>query len=333
MEISAKSFDPSWRKAMSDDNNVFESACLLNLTVGMPGNSKRVNNASVLHEDDGNKVDHNWISVSKRLLDSKEFDNIKRVVGQWKRYLERKCIVARGGAGADKPALRRFLKSGVYVLPLGLVAEVDKQINQYKGEFDEAVEAFLEVYPRLRDEAKDKLRELFDVQDYPPPEALKRAFYADVAYLNVSTPKALENISADIFKREQEQAKRQWAEASQEIKQVLRTGFQGLVDFMVDALKPPGSGEKQKQFRGATVSRITEFLEDFGSKNIVNDDELAALVEQAKGLLEGQDVESIQKAAKDEDWRSDMADKFSKIKEELDPLVGEVLERRILIED
>lgn len=316
----------------NDFENPLENAVLANISVGMPGNSRRVKDDSALRSGDGS-ADHEWLSLSKKLIASEEFDAVKKVVGQLKRYLERKCIAPRGGTGSDRPALRRFLKSGVYVLPLGLVAEVDAIIQDYKKQFNIAVEDFLEAYPNLRDAAQDKLRNLFDAQDYPPPEVLKRAFYIDSFYLNVTTPKALENISAELFKREQENAKRQWAEASLEIKQVLRTGFQELVDWMVDALKPTEEGDKPKQFRGARVSKILEFLEDFSAKNIVGDEELSGLVDQAKAILEGQDIESIQKAAKDDDWRADMADKFTEIKKSLDPLVGEVLERQVIIEE
>jgi soluble cytochrome b562 len=315
---------------MNEADNIWDKALLASVTISIPGNSRRVDVESVL--SDKTTFDHDWVTSSKRLLDAKEFDDIRTIVGRLKRMLERRCIVAKGGPGADKPALRRFLKSGVYVLPLGLVAEVDAEIQAYRDEFNAAVEKFLDVYPRLRDEAKAKLGDLFDVADYPPVEALKRSFAIDVSYLNVSTPKALESVSREIFQREQEQAKKQWAEASAEIRQVLRTGFEGVVSWMVDALKPAQEGERQKQFRGASIQRLLEFLNDFEAKNLTQDSDLADLVAKTKALLDGEDIESIQKASKSDDWRTDMAEKFGEIKESLEPLLSEPAERLITLE-
>ena len=298
-----------------------DNAVLLNLTVRVPGNSKRVPTEGVVGDGDL-CADQNWISVSKRLLESAEFDGVRRILGQMKRWLERKCIVPRAVAGRE-PALRRFLKSGVYVLPIGLVAEVDEQIQWFKLDFAEAVDKFLEVYPRLRDAAQEKLKGLFDPLDYPPPETLRRSFSIESSYLTVGTPQALQNVSAEIFKREQEKAQKQWAEASVEIRQVLRAGLQDLVTWMADTLKPGEPGKRQKAFRGSQVEKLMEACGDFGAKDITNDTELAAVVEKIKGILGGESVESLQSAAKDESWRSKMAESFASVKADLEPLVEE----------
>jgi hypothetical protein len=311
---------------VNDTENVFEKSILLNITVAMPGSSRKIEADSVVETD----ADHDWLSVSKRLFESKEFDKVRTVVGRMKRYLERKCVVPKGKAG-DKPALRRFLKSGVYVLPLALVAEVDEAINNFKAEFELAKQEFLSVYPTLRESAKEKLKGLFNDTDYPDQETLNRAFYVDSSYLNVSTPVALTRISSEIFKREQEQAKEKWAEASLEIRQVLRSGFAGLVDWMVSTLTPTDG--RKKQFRGSTAERLLEFLSDFEGKNLTSDAELGDLVSRAKGILEGQDVESLQRAAKDDEFRANTAKAFAEIKEALDPLVESQASRMIDLPD
>lgn len=315
---------------MSEPVNALDNAVLLNLSIGMPGNSKRVQAESVLAEGEASP-EHSWLSVSKRLLDSKEFDAIRTVTGLMKRYVTRKCIVAKA-QGGEKPALRRFIKSGVYVLPVGLVSEVDAKLGEFKDEFSQAVEKFLEAYPALREEAKVKLKGVFDAQDYPPVEAVRRAFYVDVGYLSISTPKALESISAELFAREQEKAKKQWSEASQEIKLAMRAGLQELVSWMADTLKPtPGS--RQKAFRASGVERLMEFCQDFASKDIVGDAQLADLVVKVKDILGGADVESLQKSAKSDDWREEMSQKFDEVKTELQPLVEEAAGRVITLED
>ena len=309
--------------------DIFAQAVLLNLSLSVPGNSKKIESDGVLRSD-SDSPDTQWVSVSKKLLDSKEFDAIKTVVGRLKRYLGRKCIVPQG-KGSAKPAMRKFLKSGVYLLPIPLVTEVDSEIASAKALFLAAVEAFLAVYPALAEAAKDKLHGAWSQDDYPPVEALRAAFALEASYLNVSTPKSLERISIAIFQREQEQAQKQWAEASKEVRQVLRLGFQDLVDWMVSTLQPTDG--RKKQFRGSTAEKLLEFVTDFSGKNLTNDAELESLVAKAKDILGGADVESLKLSSKDDEFRTNTAKAFSEIKEALDPLVERGPARMIILED
>ena len=316
---------------MAEDTmqEAFSASILLNLSVRMPGNAKKVSDESAL-ADGEQHADHSWLALSKRLIDAEEFDAIKTVTGRMKRFLERKCIVAKGKKGS-RPAISKFIKPGIYILPLGLVAEVDAELEVFKREFAEARDKFIEAYPYLQEAAREKLKDLYNQEDYPDADTLKDAFAIEYSYMNVTTPKALEAISAEIFRREQAQAEKQWSEATEEIRMVLRTGFQQLVDWMVEVLSQTEDGERRKSFRESSAGRMMDFLEDFSAKNITKDSELAALIEKAKDLLDGQDPRTMKRDIKKEDWRDAMLDKFSELKTELEPLVQNARVRQIIL--
>lgn len=50
-------------------------------------------------------------------------------------------------------------------------------------------------------------------------------------------------------------------------------------------------------------------------------------------ILECNDVADLKKLSKDADWRAEMVQKFGEIKDKLDPLVEELAERQITLED
>jgi hypothetical protein len=64
------------------------------------------------------------------------------------------------------------------------------------------------------------------------------------------------------------------------------------VDALVDKLTPKPDGTKKKL---VGVDRLLEFLDTFSKKDVADDEQLRALVEEVRGLLNGQDIAQLRK--------------------------------------
>jgi hypothetical protein len=73
-----------------------------------------------------------------------------------------------------------------------------------------------------------------------------------------------------------------------------------------------------------------EWLELFSKRNVLGDAELAEMVEQAKGVLEGVDVKDLRNDGK---FRADIGQQMVEVKERLDSLLVNAPSRKISFDD
>jgi len=184
------------------------------------------------------------------------------------------------------------------------------------------------VYPELVEGARARLRTLFDVRDYPPVETVRAAFGFSWRYITFRVPETLVAIDRAMFEREREKAAQHWAEAAAAIQALLRANMVELVAHMVERLTP-NADEKQKVFKGSTVSNLSEFLRDFDARNIVDDQELAAVVARARELLDGVDPSTLRDSG---EVRAAVHSGFARIQRQLDVMVTNRPARRIILE-
>lgn len=286
----------------------------LDLIIGKPSAQRTVKSNRFRHTQ-GN-VDPDSLNVSKKLLNSKEFKAINTIDGKMGVYLR-------------KTALPSFLRRGIYLLSLDLVDQVDMVITDYKGVREEAINAFISVYPSLIEEDKTKLGPEFNSEDYPTPEMLRTAFYVSARYISLETPDKLENVNATIFKREKERVSQMWDSAADNIKDLLRYSFQELLDKMVTALRPAEDGGKKK-FRTSTANNLLEFMATFDPRNITNDEELAALVTKCKGILGAGNPDLLRR---DKDLKEQTYTALAEVKAQVDAMAIVKPRRKIKLEE
>jgi hypothetical protein len=92
-----------------------------------------------------------------------------------------------------------------------------------------------------------------------------------------------------------------------------------LVNHLVEVLTPDDDG-KPRKFHATTVSKLTDFLENFAIRNVTDDKVLASIVDSAKSLLSGVDVKDLRG---NEAIRDNVQKSFAMVKECLDGLVQE----------
>ena len=280
------------------DFDLSKSSVILSLSMRRAGNRRRVSSSRV--EVD---ADRDAISVSKELLASDEFKRIESFDGAVRKWVYSRALPNEG-----------TLRGGTYRLPTALVAEVDAQLQVFEGQRSDLIEGFLEVYPERREEARERLRTLFDERDYPDVIDVRMAFRFDYRYMSFQVPGALESISADLLRREMEKAKIDVATEADEIKNALRASFAELLEHATTRLGVDKG--KKRRFGGSMIERMSEFLNYFGARNIIGDDELATLVERARKVMSG--VENPSDLRTDDDLRRKVRQSLTRIKREMD---------------
>lgn len=299
---------------MTTTQNIAERTVCLQLSIGRPGTRAKVD--PDLFETD---ADMSMLHISKDIFDSTELQNVRRLDGQARAYIRSIAL--------PSPLLR----GGVHLVPIELVPEIDKKLEEYHEKRRDLVKLFLKAY-RAKDglvaQAKKRLKDLFDEDDYPSAARLENAFTWSHIYISFDTPSNLKGVSKAFFEREKKKAESRWAQAADEVQLLLRAEMKSLVDKMVDKLTPEEG--KRKAFRGANVDNLADFLTKFDFRNVTDDDELSKLVKQTRALLKGVDVETIRK---EEAVRESVRKGFDELKTKLDGLAGERPKRRIRFED
>lgn len=254
---------------MSDLN---ESSILLLMRFSKPGNRRKVSSGMV--EVDADKT---AISVGKELLDSKELTDINSFDGMVRRWVYARSLPSG------------VLKEGVYRLPLTLVDEVDNNLKVFSGQRGDLVNVFLDVYPIKVEEARSRLRILYDASDYPPVDEVGAAFDFQWRYLALGIP---ENISSVLIKEQRQKAAQDLETEMDEIRLALRTAFADLVSHAAAALTT-GPDNKPKIFRDSLVKNLDQFFQYFEARNLTQDKDLENLVEQARSIMEGVSPEDL----------------------------------------
>lgn len=251
------------------------------------------------------QADKESLNVQKILMKSKSLDKLKSIRGLVNREVGRIAVPVS------------HFRRGTYLLPVQLVELMEKRLNKLALDWERNVGEFMDEYPQVIAEARDRLDGLFNPNDYTSVEALRNNFRFEWNYSVAQTPQSLQGISKSLFEREQSRAAQQWQSAEREIRVALREGFSGLVEHFVERLTPDEDGKK-KVFRSSFVEGFRDFLDTFDGRNLTDDKSLNDLVEKAKKVMNGVDVESLRK---DDNIRDRVLGSFENLKDSTAELV------------
>jgi hypothetical protein len=283
---------------------------LLNLRISMWGVSRVLPDHE--YEVDADKV---MVRPTKKILECPEYEFLL----QLKRGIHRRLrTLALPG---------EILRAGVYPISLGMVEPVERTLEDFSVRWGVGILGLGEVWDLCVREVEDRLRALYDEEDYPSWERVCRCFDVRWNYFTMNTPQVLQAVSAKLFVREQAKATVQWNEMLEEIRDGLRLTFKELVDALVDKLTPKPDGTRKKM---VGVDRLLEFLDTFSKKDVANDDELRVLAEEVRGLLNGQDISRLRK---DQGLRELVQERMRSVKVVLDTLVEEAPAPQIVLRD
>lgn len=289
-----------------------KKAVCLSLRLGLPGIKKKVSSEEVTADTDKSMLD-----VFKHILDSPELGGVRKVDVQIRQAIMKKSYSTK------------YLHQGIFLVPLGLVEQLDAELEALKVKREEAIEAFLEAYPEAIEESKVRLKGLFSENDYPTVDDIKDKFRFQVRYVNFDVSGTLEEVSSALFNKQKEKAEKDWENAAEEIRQALRLGMSEMVDKLCDRLSPDSEG-KPKRFKAGTIDAFNEFLTTFEHRDLTNDGELKTLVSSARAALKGASAIELRK---NKDVRTSVLDSFKEIKSKLDRLDTAPVGRKVVFDD
>lgn len=273
------------------------------------GNTRKVSTSQI--EADADK---DLLRVSKHLLDSPELKAIARFDGEIRRFLYNLCLP---------------FEAGIHLLPITAIETVEKRLRQFADNRRQLVQSFLTAYPGLCQDAAKRLRALYNPADYPPAQEVERHFGLAWQYVSFGVPDQLKSISEEVWQQEREKAAQRMAEAASEIQQVLRETMAKLVQHMADRLKTGPDG-KPLRFKESTVSHLLEFLAHFEFRNVTDDAELQDLVAQARGMLQGIEVDELRSTG---ELRTKVQEGMANLAAQLDTLLTKSGSRKFRWED
>ena len=243
------------------------NSVMLVLRLGRLGNRRKVSTSMVEVDADPDAV-----HVGKELLESPELKAVTTEDNALRMWVYARSLPSYG-----------TLRDGVYRLPLALVDQVDEELEAFRQRRQALIDKFLDRYPAMVNEAVDRLRSLYNPMDYPHLDQVAARFSFQYRYLAFGTPDML---SARLLARERSKAAAEVASEVEEIKLALRSSFAELVYHAADRLRVGPDGKKMV-FRDSLVKKLEEFLTYFNQRNIVDDGELAGLVERARAVMHG----------------------------------------------
>ena len=290
----------------SNGGNILDRAVLLSLTISRFGISKKVNINEI--EADADKA---LLKVSKRILDSPEYDAIVKADSAFRGLL-------------GELALPSMFRAGVYAIPLGLLDRIDSKLERYIVQRKLLVAAFGRVCGEQLRATSERLRSLGDA-DLPEVDSILSKFQVEYRYVSTAPPAKLATIRADIFARESAKAHADVESMVDEVKRVLRGAMRDLCSHCADKLKAKPDGSSQI-FRDSLVGNIRSFLDTFRERNIADDADLAGIVSEVEGLLSGVTPDSLRS---DADLREAVQGAFAGFAQTLDTMLVDAPRRKI----
>lgn len=250
-------------------------------------------------------ADPDMIHVAKDLVARESLRGVQRVDNDFRHWLQRRALSCS------------MLRGGVYLIPLTLVEQVDREFAAYKECRDVEVALFVASYAKCRDEARERLGPLYCQSDYPEETELLDAFRVVGRFWSFDAPAALSGISEELWEREKARVEAEWRQAAVEVQEALRLAMADLVGHLAERLKDTPDGKRQR-IHDSAIEKLNEFLDSFAARNVTGDTELEGLVAKAKKILGGRDADDLRKAS---DVRAYVRTGFESVKKDIESLV------------
>jgi hypothetical protein len=251
------------------DNDISRKGCFVSLSVSMWGASKKLGTDEV---DVGEDADPTLFSTNMALIDKAALKPIRSIANE--------------GTVAIKVKALPFDLRSISFVPNGLVAGLVEELDGLKTRYWQAVDGFLASYASHKEQARAKLGEHFDETHYPSVAEMRGRFDWRVRVVSMESPQHMAAVDPRIFAQIQREFQAEMAEFRQTAMDTLRGRFVEMVAHLAERLTPGADG-KAKTFKDASVNHLQDFLRDFESLNIADDQTLKREVERMRGLLDG----------------------------------------------
>ncbi|QGJ71795.1 Hypothetical protein PBC10988_35040 [Planctomycetales bacterium 10988] len=217
-----------------------------------------------------------------------------------------------------------FPEAGIRLIRQEAIGEFDAHIAGFREELEGAVLELDRHYDELRQQARERLGDLFDARDYPP--TLLGMFGIEHDYPSIEPPNYLQQLNPELYQQECQRVQARFEEAVQLAEQAFAEELTKLIEHLHERLSGETDG-KPKIFRDSAITNLTEFFERFRTLNIRSNAQLDELVSQARGVMQGVQPQYLRDSGV---LREQIATQLSAVQTSLDDLLVDRPRRNIL---
>jgi len=257
-------------------------------------------------------AEERFLSAAKKLLDTthpafKAVTSVRsRLTSYWK--------------GVSLP----YPEPGVRLIRRDRIENFDAQIRQFQSELDETVAVLDRHYENLKQTAREKLGGLYNAADYP--DSLVGLFEVEFDFPSVQPPDYLRQLNPELYQRECERVQQRFDEAIHLAEDAFIGELSRLVSHLTERLAGNADG-KPKIFRDSAIENLTEFFARFRQLNVLSNEQLDSLVEDAQRVVRGIEPQALRDNA---GLRQQVATELSRVQSVLDGLLVDRPRRNIL---
>jgi len=281
-----------------------EATIVLDLEFHRPGKSRKGNMALVDVE-----ADKNSCRLMTDILVSDYYDETVRLEAKVKKFIL-------------KYALESPFRNGVFLIPLRAKDEIYAELEKTKTKFDAAADGVQGEWIEIVEDAKKRLRNQFQQKHFPSAGVVRSKFSMSWRLLTFDTPSSM-SLGDALYEKEMEKAKAVWDDAEKQVTLALRTGLNEMVNHLIRMLSPKSDGTKNK-LHDSAIQNVSDFLDMFDKRNVLNDVELKEVVDKARTVMKGQNKDVLDSQFA----RDGLGNKLKTVGKELEGLVVE--QKRVL---
>ena len=196
--------------------------------------------------------------------------------------------------------------NGDRLLPAKNFLNYMKEISEYREKYNLLVNKFINDYPQYIEEAKSRLKTLFNQYDYPPVETISKKFDMTIVVMPIPDQ---EDFRIDISKEESELIK---SGIVKELNSRVENAVASLISRIEDSVLKMYEAlvQPEKIFRDSLVGNIAELADIAPLLNFNNDNKIDTLVQMIRPLYENINPNMLRD---NKEFRKEMADKAQRI--------------------
>lgn len=278
------------------------------------GTTRKADKSKIATKGDGKQTDLALLNLTKRLLNSKEIQDIRHLDGQFREQLQ---------------TLATPFRPGFYLVSHGMVDEAVKAAERWELERGLLADQAAHVYPAQVRAMREPLGPQFDPRNYPKVEQFRASFWVDWRFVNLGVPDALKEIKADVFRKETEKTQRLCQELRGTIEQHLLSSMLSITTHLQHLLTPTEHG-KRRALRDGALDDLLHFLATVESRNITGHADLKRLSQQLRDLGSGLSLELLRD---DDQLRASTAEKLTEVMSAVEELVEDLPDRAVRVRE
>lgn len=167
---------------------------------------------------------------------------------------------------------------------------VAEQVRKYEEAFNEGIDEFIRIYPDLIDEARDRLKSMFNPDDYPDIQGMRDNFKFRMRLM------PMPDTNDWFFDSIGEKMAEVKANAEDDIRDTLRRGVASVYQRVVERTKTmaekleaygldEATGKMQGVFRDSLVENVRELITILPALNVTDDPQLDDMARQLHDLV------------------------------------------------